>query len=67
MTALAATNWNKSASALSNYLTVTDSAEDATLPISSISGGSGMMATIDGPTTATLSSLLAHAMTRSGS
>ena len=63
-TALAATNWNGSASTLSNYLKVTDSAHAATLSISAISGGSGVViATIDGATTATLSSLLAHSIT----
>jgi hypothetical protein len=63
-TALAATNWNKSAATLSNYLTVTDSAQGATLSISATSGGSGVViATIDGATTATLSSLLAHSIT----
>jgi hypothetical protein len=66
-TALAATNWNGSASTLPNYLTVTDSAQGATLLISATSatsGGSGVViATIDGATTATLSSLLAHSIT----
>jgi hypothetical protein len=63
-TALAATNWNGSASTLSNYLKVTDSTQGATLSISATSGGSGVaIATIDGATTATLSSLLAHSIT----
>jgi hypothetical protein len=63
-TALAATNWNGSASTLSNYLKVTDSAQGATLSISATSGGSGVaIATIHGATTATLSSLLAHSIT----
>jgi hypothetical protein len=63
-TALAATNWNGSASALSNYLKVTDSAQGAALSISATSGGSGVViATIDGAPTATLSSLLAHSIT----
>ncbi len=63
-TALAATNWNHSPAALSNYLTVTDSAQGATLSISATSGGSGVaIATIHGATTATLSSLLAHSIT----
>jgi hypothetical protein len=63
-TALAATNWNGSASTLSNYLKVTDSAQGATLSISATSGGSGVViATIDGATTASLASLLAHSTT----
>ncbi len=62
--ALAATNWNGSAATLSNYLTVTDSKQGATLSISATSGGLGVViATIDGATTATLSSLLAHSIT----
>jgi hypothetical protein len=48
-TPLAATAWNKSASALSKYRTATDSAQSATPSISAISGGSGeAIATIDG-------------------
>ena len=63
-TALAATNWNGSASTLSNYLKVTDSAQGATPSISATSGGSGVViATIDGATTASLASLLAHSIT----
>ena len=63
-TALAATNWNGSASTLSNYLKVTNSTQAATLSISATSGGSSVaIATIDGATTATLSSLLAHSIT----
>jgi hypothetical protein len=63
-TALAATNWNESASTLPNYLKVTDSTTTATLSISATSGGSGVaIATIDGATTATLSSLLAYSIT----
>jgi hypothetical protein len=43
---------------------VADSAQAATLSISATSGGPGIaIATIDGATTATLSSLLAHAIT----
>jgi beta-glucanase (GH16 family) len=62
--ALAATDWNGSSSTLPNYLTVADSAQAATLSISATSGGPGIaIATIDGATTATLSSLLAHAIT----
>jgi hypothetical protein len=63
-TALAATNWNGSASTLPNYLKVADSTKAATLSISARSSGSGVViATIDGATTATLSSLLAHSIT----
>jgi hypothetical protein len=63
-TALAATNWNGSASTLSQYLTVADSATSTTLSIATTPGGSGVaIATIDGATTATLTSLLAHAIT----
>ena len=63
-TALAATDWNGSAATLANYLTVTDSASAATLSISATSGGSAtVIATINGASTVTLSSLLAHAIT----
>jgi hypothetical protein len=63
-TALAATNWTGSASTLTNYLTVTDSAKTTTLSISSSSGGPGTaIATITGATTATLASLLTHSIT----
>jgi hypothetical protein len=63
-TALAATSWNGSASTLANYLTVADSASAATLSVSATSGGPGtVIATINGASTATLSSLLAHAIT----
>ena len=62
-TALAATNWNGSASTLSNYLKVANSAKGATLSISATSGGSGVViATIDGASTASLSSLLASSI-----
>jgi beta-glucanase (GH16 family) len=63
-TALAATDWNGSAATLANYLKVTDSSKAATLSISANSGGAGVViATIDGATNATLSSLLAHSIT----
>ena len=63
-TALAATNWTGSASTLAKYLTVTDSAQGATLSIAATSGGAGVaIAKIDGANTATLTSLLAHAIT----
>lgn len=62
--ALAATNWTGSASTLSNYLKVTDSAQGATLSISAQSGGAGtVIATINGATTANLTSVLAHSIT----
>jgi hypothetical protein len=62
--ALAATDWNGSASTLSNYLTVTNSAQNATLSIADKSGGPGVaIATISGAGPTTLSSLLAHAIT----
>lgn len=63
-TALAATDWNGSSSTLSNYLTVADTSQGATLSIAPTSGGSGVaIATIAGATDATLSSVLAHAVT----
>ena len=63
-TALAATNWNGLTSTLPNYLTVTNSAQAATLSISATSGGRPVaIATIDGASTATLSSLLASSIT----
>jgi hypothetical protein len=62
--ALAATNWNGSASTLSQYLTVTDTTKGATLSIAATSGGTGVaIGSISGATTATLSSLLAHSIT----
>ena len=63
-TALAATKWTGSASTLSKFLTVTDSAQGATLSISATSGGSGVaIAAIHGATTANLTSVLAHSIT----
>jgi lysophospholipase L1-like esterase len=62
--ALAATDWNGAASTLAKYLTVTDSAQGATLSVAATSGGPGVaIASINGATTATLTSLLAHAIT----
>jgi hypothetical protein len=62
--ALAATNWNGSASTLSQYLTVADTTKGATLSIAATSGGKGVaIGSISGATTATLSSLLAHSIT----
>ncbi len=63
-TALAATNWDGSASTLPNYLTVTNSAQAATLSISATSGGPRVaIATIDGASTTSLSSLLNSSIT----
>jgi hypothetical protein len=63
-TALAATNWNGSATTLSTYLTVTNSSHGAVLSIAPTSGGTATgIATIDGATGTTLSGLLAHALT----
>ncbi len=62
--ALAATDWNGSASTLANYVTVADSASGAVLSVAPTSGATGVgIATIDGATTATLSSLLPHLIT----
>ena len=62
--ALGATNWNGSTSTLSNYMTVTDSAQGATLAIAPTSGGTGVtIARFSGATTLTLPSLLSHAIT----
>nr|WP_294547210.1 cellulase family glycosylhydrolase [uncultured Rhodopila sp.] len=59
--ALAATNWDGSASTLPNYVTVADSSAGAVLSVAPTSGGPGVaIATIDGAATATLSSLLPH-------
>ena len=50
--ALAATNWNGWSTTLSNYLTVVDSAQGATVMVAATSGGSGVaIATINGATT----------------
>jgi hypothetical protein len=62
--ALAATNWNGSASTLSQYLTVADTAKGAALSIAATSGGTGVaIGSISGATTTNLASLLAHAIT----
>jgi hypothetical protein len=62
--ALAATNWNGTASMLPKYLTVADAAKGATLSIAPTSGGANVaIMTIDGATTTNLTSLLAHAIT----
>lgn len=62
--ALNATTWDGSPSTLSNYLTVTDNAQGAVLSIATTLGGTAVgVATIDGATTATLSSLLPHSLT----
>lgn len=63
-TALAATGWNGATSTLPNYLTVSESAQGATLSIAHASGGAGIaIATIEGLTTVNLTTLLAHALT----
>jgi hypothetical protein len=63
-TALAATNWTGSTSTLAKYLTVTDQAQGATLSIATTSGGTGVaIAMINGANTATLTSVLVHAIT----
>jgi hypothetical protein len=62
--ALAATGWNGSVSTLPDYLSVADTATGAVLSIAPAAGAQGVMvATIDGATTATLSSMLAHLTT----
>jgi endoglucanase len=62
-TALGATTWNGSASTLSKYLAVTDTAQGAVLWISHASGGAGVaIAMISGATTANLSTILAHSL-----
>jgi hypothetical protein len=63
-TALAATSWTGTASTLSKYLTVADSAQGATLSVSALPGGTATgIATISGATTATLTTFLAHSVT----
>ncbi len=63
-TALAATDWNGAGATLSNYLTVADSAQGATLSVAPTSGGAGLaIATINGAIGTDLTSLLAHALT----
>jgi hypothetical protein len=62
--ALAATNWNGSATALSGYLTIANTAQGSVLSISATAGGSATgIATIAGASNTTLAGLLAHAMT----
>jgi hypothetical protein len=62
--ALAATDWSGGASTLPGYLTVADTAAGAVLSVAATSGGIGVaVATIGGATTATVSDLLAHALT----
>jgi hypothetical protein len=63
-TALAATNWNHTASTLANYLSVTNPSQGAVLSIAPTSGGAGVaIATINGATGPTLTGLLAHSLT----
>jgi hypothetical protein len=62
--ALAATNWNGSASTLANYLTVADTSSGATVSVAATSGGSATpVATINGASSLNLSTLLAHSIT----
>jgi hypothetical protein len=62
--ALAATGWDGTASSLSGYLTVADTAAGAVVSVAPTSGGAGVaVATIGGATTATFSDVLAHALT----
>ena len=63
-TTLGATNWDRAAATLAQYLTVTDSTKGATISVASTAGGVGVaVATINGATTLNLSGLLAHAIT----
>jgi hypothetical protein len=63
-TALAATDWNGDPTTLPNYLKVTNTAQGAQLAISATSNGSlVVIASINGATTANLTSVLAHAVT----
>ena len=62
--ALAATDWNGSASTLSDYVTLANSSAGAVLAVAPTSGGTGVaIATLEGAATATLSSLLPHLIT----
>ena len=62
--ALSATNWNGISSTLANYIKVTDTVQGATIAIAPTSGGSMVgIATINGATTASLTTLLQHALT----
>jgi hypothetical protein len=60
--ALAATTWTGTAATLSTYLKVTDTASGAVVGIASNGGAAVTVATIDGATGTTLSSLMAHAI-----
>ncbi|MBS0640052.1 MAG: hypothetical protein JSS43_09285 [Proteobacteria bacterium] len=62
--ALAATSWNGVASSLPNYLHVTNTAQGAAVSIVPSGSGSGsVIATIQGASNTTLTSLLAHSLT----
>jgi hypothetical protein len=62
--ALAATDWNGAASALPDYLTVTDTSAGAVVSLATTAGGPGTaIATIPGATDLNLDTLLAHAVT----
>ena len=61
--ALAATTWTGSASTVSNYLTVNNTASGATIAISATSGGPGTaIASMAGATGLNLTTVLAHAI-----
>lgn len=60
--ALAATNWNGSASTVSNYLKVANTTNGTVLSIAPTSGGAAMAIVTLGATTTNLSGLLAHAV-----
>ena len=62
--ALAATDWNGTASTLPDYLAVTDTSAGATISIApTFDGSATAIATIAGATSLDLKTLLAHAMT----
>ncbi len=62
--ALAATGWNGQASTLAQYLSVADSSQGAVLAIAPTAGAAAVaVASINGATTASLSTLLTHAIT----
>jgi hypothetical protein len=62
--ALAATDWNGTASTLPDYVTVTDTSAGAVISLATTAGGPGTaIATIPGATDLNLDTLLAHAVT----
>jgi endoglucanase len=61
---LAATEWSGDAASIGNFVQVASDGQNAIVSVSSSAGGAATaVATIDGATTATLSTLLAHAIT----